>query len=397
MEPMKAAAGAQLPIQNIFGRDAFIAGLWRTLQQNSIRLEAERRIGKTSILNKMAAEPTAGWVPILLDLEQVHSAAEFAEKICEEVHHRLTGWKRQGRRIASLLDSLAGSSAGPFKFPEKNAQPEGYWKKLLVSAIEDLVEQQAAAGKRVVFLFDEMPWMLAAIADPKRDGEQTAMEVLDVLRSLRQSPITGQGFRMVLCGSIGLHHVLESLKKSGYKNQPVNDMLLVEVPPLTPADAAELAARLIQGEGLAAEETAPVAIAQQTGGFPYYIHWIVAKLVPSGEPITPDHIEHVVKELLTAAHDPCNFLHFKQRIGGYYAPHEKIALALLDHAAARPGPLGQADLINVGKTAGASDENGIRELLRLLAVDHYLIRDTEGRYAFRHTLLRRWWVIEQGL
>ena len=95
---------------------------------------------------------------------------------------------------------LGGTHVGPIKFPEKKNQPDGYWKKLLTGAVEDLVEQQAAAGKRVVFLFDEMPWMLSAIADPKRDGEQTAMEVLDVLRGLRQSATTGQGFRMVLCG-----------------------------------------------------------------------------------------------------------------------------------------------------------------------------------------------------
>ncbi len=75
-------------------------------------------------------------------------------------------------------------------------------------AVEDLVEQQQAAGKRIVFLFDEMPWMLSAIADPQRDGPHTAMEMLDVLRSLRQSPTTGQGFRMVLCGSIDMHHIL---------------------------------------------------------------------------------------------------------------------------------------------------------------------------------------------
>ena len=54
---MKAAPGAQLPIKDIFGRDPFIAGLWRILDGNSVRMEAERRIGKTSILHKMAAEP----------------------------------------------------------------------------------------------------------------------------------------------------------------------------------------------------------------------------------------------------------------------------------------------------------------------------------------------------
>jgi hypothetical protein len=394
---MKAAPGAQLPIEDIFGRDPFIANLWAILERNSVRMEAERRIGKTSILHKMEAQPPSGWEPVSLDLEKVHSAAEFAERVCEKVHERLTGWKKQDRRLRSFLESLAGIELGSIKFPDKKNHPDGYWKKLLTGAIEDLVEQQATAGKRVVFLFDEMPWMLAAIADPKRDGEQTAMEVLDVLRGLRQSATTGQGFRMVLCGSVGLHHVLGSLKQQGYKNQPVNDMTLVEVPPLDSRVAVELADRLLAGEGLTGNPTAADIIAQQTGGFPYYIQWVVYELRLAGQPVTANGIDLVVKKLLTAPHDPCNFRHFKERIGGYYPKEEKVALALLDHAAKNTDPLGQADLINVAKSAGATDDNRVRELLRLLAVDHYLNRDTDGRYTFRHMLLRRWWILEQGL
>ncbi len=396
---MKAAPGAQLPIKDIFGRDQFIASLWRVLEGNSLRMEAERRIGKTSILHKMEAEPPAGWEPVSLDLEKVHSAAEFAEQVCEKVHERLTFWKKQGRRFLSFLGAFGGIDIGPVKvkFPDKKDHPDGYWKKLLTSAVEDLVEQQAAVGKRVVFLFDEMPWMLAAIADPKRDGEQTAMEVLDVLRGLRQSATTGQGFRMVLCGSVGLHHVLGSLKQQGYKNQPVNDMTLIEVPPLDPPVAADLASRLLAGEGLMGDPTAPQLIAEHAGSFPYYIHWIVAELRMGGQPVTSGDIDLVVKKLLTAAHDPCNLRHFRERIDGYYPKEEKFVLALLDHAAKSTAPLAQGELINVAKTAGTTDDDRVRELLRLLAMDHYLNRDMDGRYSFRHNLLRRWWLLERGL
>ncbi len=40
---MKAAPSAQLTIKDIFGHDECIAGLWRTLDANSVRIEAERR------------------------------------------------------------------------------------------------------------------------------------------------------------------------------------------------------------------------------------------------------------------------------------------------------------------------------------------------------------------
>jgi hypothetical protein len=360
-------------------------------------MEAERRIGKTSILHKMQAEPPVGWEVVSLDLEKVHSAAEFAENVCETVHDRLTGWKKQGRRFLSFLGLFHGTHVGPVKFPEKQHRPEGYWKTLLTHAIEDLVEQQVVEHKRVVFLFDEMPWMLAAIADPSRDGEQTAMEVLDVLRALRQSTTTGSGFRMVLSGSIGLQHVLRTLKQQGYKNEPVNDMTLVEVPGLDPPVAANLATQLLIGEGLSYDPAAPSLIADRTGGFPYYVHWVVYELRIGGKPVTLDEVDLVVKKLLTAPQDPCNLRHFLERIDRYYPNEEKVVLALLDHAAQSITHLTQSELINVAKTAGATDPDRVRELLRLLSVDHYLKRDTKGHYTFQHVLLRQWWVIERGL
>src|SRR5436309_2446386 len=135
---MKAAPGAQLALQDIMGRDRFIADLWRVLDGNGVRMEAERRIGKTSILHKMEAEPPAGWEPVSLDCEQFHSAAEFAEQVCNKVHERLKGWQKQGRRFLTFLGSLGGTHVGPIKFPEKRDRPDGYWKMLLTSAVEDL-------------------------------------------------------------------------------------------------------------------------------------------------------------------------------------------------------------------------------------------------------------------
>jgi hypothetical protein len=393
---MKSAPGAQLPVDEIFGRDEFINSLWDTLTTNSVRVEAERRIGKTHILRKMEKEPAPGWEVISLDVEKVHSATEFAELVYQEAVERLAGWNRPCRRARDFLVRLAGAEvAGIIKLPEMSQRPEGYWKTLLTHVIEDLVENQTAEGKRVVFFFDEMPWMIAAIG--QRENESTAMEVLDVLRSLRQSSTTGPGFRMVLCGSIGLHHVLAALNRGGYKNQPVNDMIAVEVPPLSEADAVTLAQRLLAGDALTAQGEAAAMIARQTGGFPFYIHWIISELRKTQRTVTPDGVQHVIATLLTAAHDPCSFRHFRERIDGYYPTEQKAVLAVLDHAAKADTPLTLTELVNVAKLGQIIDDERARELLRLLMVDHYLVRDADGRYRFRHVLLRQWWTIDRGL
>src|SRR5262249_16940215 len=137
-------------------------------------------------------------------------------------------------------------------------------------------------------------------------------------------------------------------------------------------------------------------IAAQTGGFPYYVHWVVSELRMGGRPVTADDIDLIVRRLLTAPHDPCNLRQFKERLATYYPGEENVLRELLDHPAVL-SPLTQAELINVAKSAGATDDNRVRDLLRLLAQDHYLTREADGKYSFRHVLLRRWWVIEEGL
>ena len=75
---------------------------------------------------------------------------------------------------------------------------------------------------------------------------------------------------------------------------------------------------------------------------------------------------------------------------------EPVVIALVDHTASSTTPRPQSELMNVAKTAGATDENRVRALLRLLSVDHYVTRDVDGRYRFRYNLLRRGWLLELG-
>ena len=67
---MKANPGGQIDSSEVVGRDELIEQIWDTLDQQSIRMNAERRIGKTTIIKKLCAEPRSGWVPIFQDLEQ---------------------------------------------------------------------------------------------------------------------------------------------------------------------------------------------------------------------------------------------------------------------------------------------------------------------------------------
>jgi hypothetical protein len=388
---MKTNPGGQIAIENILGRDEFIDDLWAILDQQSVIMTAERRIGKTSIIRKMAAQPAKDWIPVLQDLEDVHSAREFATVVYEKITLFLTTMQKVAERAKKLWNAIGGTEiAGVFKLPDSKEQ---HWKPLLSHAIEDLAEKQAP--KRLVFFWDELPYMLDNIR--KHEGEATAIEILDVLRALRQKHA---GFRIVLTGSIGLHHVLTRLKEADYKNEPLNDMYGVEVTPLGDEHARELAANLIEGEQIESSNLARVVakIAREGDCFPFYIHHIVRCLKTSGRKATPKVVADVVSDQLTDANDPWELEHYRTRIRDYYPKEEDVVLALLDALAVQKVPSSLADLFAAVKSQlSFDDRNRLQELLRLLERDHYLKRAKDGNYHFRFPLIQRWWKLDRGL
>ena len=43
------------------------------------------------------------------------------------------------------------------------------------------------------------------------------------------------------------------------------------------------------------------------------------------------------------------------------------------------------------------DDESLRQLLKLLCMDHYLIRTEANAYRFYLTLIRRWWCLSRSL
>jgi len=390
---MKANPGGQIDLQEVVGREGLIRILWETVEQQSLVITAERRIGKTTVIQKMKHEPQKGWVPVFQDLERFHTAAEFAMAVYREIHQFLGRGGKTARTVKDFLSALGGTEIGGIiKLPDKAITP---WKELLTKAVEDLLPENEATGTKLLFLWDEMPFMLLNIRD--REGEKTAMEVLDLLRALRQ---THRDLRMVITGSIGLHHVLASLKAKNYGNSPVNDMAQVDVPPLDEKDSLGLAEKLITGEALKspAPRAAAEAIAREADHFPFYIHHIVRALKIRGQDATPESVRSVVASQLVDANDPWQLLHYRVRIPLYYAGDEREVLSILDCMAAQPAAASVAELL--GMLKGTSEFDDRERLLRLLSLmerDHYLRRQEDGRYHFRFPLICRWWKMHRGL
>ncbi|MCY2962384.1 MAG: hypothetical protein NT069_01825 [Planctomycetota bacterium] len=231
------------------------------------------------------------------------------------------------------------------------------------------------------------------------DGQLAAAEVLDLLRSLRQQHAD---LRMVLTGSIGLHHVLAEIRAANIPSEPVNDMFPIDVPPLARADAESLARDLIAGETLNCPDpnAAAACIAEESDCFPFYIHHIVNRLRLDQLSAVPASIQDVVARQLVDANDPWELSHYNDRLMVYYKNPQDVLLAraILDALSYDTDPVPVNSLLPVLNSATPiGDRDQVLRMLKLLERDHYLTRDRNGAYQFRFPLVRRWWALERGL
>lgn len=389
---MKTAPGAPLSPEDVIGRDELIKKLWDVLEKQSVVLTAERRIGKTSIIRKMEAAPPAGIQPYFRDLERVETAEEFAQLVFEDVEKHLTAKNRAATHARKFIASLGSVEIGGIKTANIAAAS---WKHLLTHTLEDLAE---AKEFPIVFFWDELPLMLQNIQSEQ--GERTAMAVLDTLRALRQ---THRSLRMVYTGSIGLHHVLTDFKSKGYANAPTNDMYVYDVPPLEPLHAQKLARLLILGEDvqIVADESiedVAGAIAGSVDNVPYYIHHIVDQLKGTNASISIGIAKGLLATCLLDSQDRWHLGHYRERLHTYYGDRDTLALRILDAIAGAASPLSINEILRRITLVGVQEnDEAVRVLLTLLQRDHYLNRDNTGRYHFRLSINRRWWLLDRDI
>jgi hypothetical protein len=387
---MRANPGGTIGLTEIVGRDALVQDLWHILQSQSLVLTSERRIGKTCVIRKMKEEcPDSSVVCILRDLEELRSPQEFVEILNGDVEKLLPPGDRARLKLQQLLTKLGGLEVHDIKLPKLTP----HWKNLLFALMEDVFENKE---RMVVFFWDELPLFINNVS--KTSGEGAAMEMLDALRSLRQRH--GR-LRMVFTGSVGLHLVIKALRRANYANDPTNDMRLVEVCPLDEPDGINLAAQLIEGEGIELRASAILAraVSEVAGHIPYYIHCLVAHIASSGLPAAEASVLQHLDSLICNPNDPAHFRYYRERLHVYYEPQEEaIALAALDALAVVDQPQSFDDLFNLvkHKIPGAVEEL-VRDTLNLLSKDHYVSRQIVARkYHFRYPIVRHWWKSERG-
>ncbi len=258
----------------VIGREEDARQFWENVSSGSLRLLSERRMGKTWLLKLALAKIPSGIRAVFIDAQADQSMPELVCEINRNLHLRglvPDDWKNKvedwlQRQLLKLHDAKIGT-CGISGFDD--------WRTLLEDTCRHFVKQ--SGENLAVLIIDELPFFLDKLIKDGRHAD--AARLLDILRELRHALPT---LRMVYCGSLGLHIVLNKLKETNYSGRPINDMPPMELSPLNEENAHYLAGCLILGESLNCGdlEKCAAAVSKTASSVPFYIQHVIKSSGP---------------------------------------------------------------------------------------------------------------------
>jgi uncharacterized protein len=203
------------PVQhdNFFDREREMRKLWQHLEHDDVLLLAPRRVGKTSLMLRLAEQaPSKGLVASYLSVSDATTELGFVRQLSDAV------FAIEPAKVR--LEKLADGDVGQFFRRIKKVDVLGVSLELADAAAghwrtvgETLVAALAASEQRTLLLVDELPVFVLALARQDPSGTRAA-DFLTWLRKLRETPATTEHVRWLLAGSIGLDTVARRLNIS---------------------------------------------------------------------------------------------------------------------------------------------------------------------------------------
>lgn len=381
---------------DLFGRERFVALLWRKLEAGHVLLAAPRRFGKTSVMYRLIDQPEADYKIIHADLECFQEASDLIMELIVKIS--------ADTKLGKLLDGLGTVSKDiwtglrsavsevevfecKFKLKEQlhpNWQENG---RLLLKRISD-------SGQPVLFILDEFPMMIDRMARLEGRREE-AITLLRWLRAMRVSPEM-KNVRFLIAGSIGIDSVLNDLGEIS----AINDFEKLRLEPFSPETAADFLTALVEADPLPLTDACKQKMLDLIGVLvPYFLQILfseVSKDYALGEAaITPEKIEQIYRTKVLGVDCKTYFDHYYGRLRDYYQPQEEKAVKLLLRHLAVSGAMTSNSCYALYRSAlnDATIADSFQNTLTNLENDFYIKYNEEtAQYEFACKLLRDWWL-----
>lgn len=365
----------------------------------SIHMIAQRRIGKTSLMQEVARRIEDRYICLPLDLQTAHTAEDLIAKLSATTLPYQSLWQKTKAVFSNTLgsvtdnvESLQIEQVVTLKIREGLMQ--GNWQE----KGNRLLDALAASETPVVVFMDEVPVLVNRILKgPDYQMTPDRIEAADALMSwLRDNSIRHRGaVRFVVTGSIGFEPILRQAGLSA----TINNLKPFHLEPWSPDVAMGCLRALANQYDVDYDPGACERMVERLGScIPHHVQMFFGHIYETCRKrgdmtCTIDDVDHVYEKRMLSTKGHAELSTFEERlemmVGKDVLPY---VLDLLTEAAVEgqltPEAIGlfrkDHDLDN------AEGERRTREVLDIREHDGYLKPRPEG-YIFVSHLLRDWW------
>jgi GTPase SAR1 family protein len=366
-----------------FDRQQIMSRAWDLLKTSNLLLLAPRRVGKSSLLNRMREDGVArGYQTLYLSVPDAEDELDFIKRLVRgfrDAEWAPDCWLSAFKKV--LPDDLElVLKTGLIELKTKMVD----WRR----PAEELEKLLKSGDERTVLLVDELPLLIGSIVKQDPTGNR-AERFLLWLKRLREQFAP----RWFFAGSIGLDTVARRLKLSG----TIHDLQPIELGAFSPETArAYLMARgQYHGWALGADTVEAILTAVEWP-IPFHLNLIfeeVRAVVGEGRGSpTPALVETALQRLM--ANGRTHFDHWDERLAKMLDSRvQKYCEIALSLACWETGGASVATIdlrLSLELSNDQERADMLRQVLDLLISDGYLVRQ-QGVVRFRSALLRRYW------
>ena len=366
-----------------FDRDEIMARAWDLLKTSNLLLLAPRRVGKSSLLNRMKQDGQAkGYKTLYLSVPDAEDELDFVKRLTSAIKDSdwgSTSW------AAAFRNNLPKDLEVVLKTGLLELKAKGFDWRSPAAELEALLRKADAS---TVILLDELPLLIGSIVHADPTGTRAERFLLWLKRLREQYPP-----RWFYAGSIGLDSVARRLKLSG----TIHDLMPIELGAFT----EDRARTYLDGRGRHHEwhmtpETIQAILDAVEWHIPFHLNLVFEELrLVAAERLqapSPQLVEVGLSRLM--AHGRTHFDHWDERLAKVLdARFPRYCEIILGLACRDCGgvKIDSLDLRLSSEIANDAERDEIlRQLLDLLVSDGYLVREREI-VRFRSALLRRYW------
>lgn len=366
-----------------FDRQEIVERAWDLLKTSNLLLLAPRRVGKSSLLNRMYKDgESRGYNTLYLSVPDAEDELDFIKRLVRGL--RDAEWATN-RWLSAFKEKLPDDLEFVLKTGLIELKAKKFdWRR----PAEDLEKLLKSCDAKTLLLIDELPLLVGSIVQQDPSGNR-AERFLLWLKRLREQYEP----RWFFAGSIGLDSVARRLRLSG----TIHDLQWIELGEFSQEKAhAYLHGRGLHHHWTLTDETIDAILFAVEWPIPFHLNLVFEELWAvvnegHGTP-SPALVEIALRRLI--AQGRTHFDHWDERLSKMLDSRLKqyceIALSMAcrkqSGIAIETIDLRLSQEIHVVQMRAEM----LRQLLDLLISDGYLVRH-EGVVRFRSGLLRRYW------